>query len=94
MKEGAQSCTMSLGGRACVQVWKMLKMEVARSCLGARVHCAKFLPGRFVLARFLPVWLFLYFCLGNVFGLQTWSNGNLALIPNDVYRLDGGLFET
>ena len=33
---------------------------------------------RFVFARFCRFVLFLCFCLGNVFGLQTWSNGNLG----------------
>ena len=43
--------------------------------------------GRFVLAQFLPVWLFcVFFCLGNVFGLQTWSNGNLGSDTNYVYE--------
>ena len=58
MKEGARSCTMALGGRACVQARKMLKIGVARSCLGARVHRAKFLAGGFQDLHGLPVCVF------------------------------------
>ena len=58
-REGrARSCTIALGGRACVQAWKRLKMEVARSCLAARVHRAKFLAGEFQDLHGLPVCVF------------------------------------
>ena len=67
MKEEARSCTMALGGRACVHAWKRLKMEVARSCLAARAHRANFLVGEFQGLHGLPVCVFVcdfgFWCL-------------------------------
>ena len=70
----------------------MLKMEMARSCLGARVYRANFLVGEFQGLHGLPICVFFilfYFFWG--FGVLecAWMQFDhlitLALIPIDVY---------
>jgi len=41
-------------------------------------------PGRFVIARFLPVCVVFVFCFWDVFGWVVGHLRTLALIPNDV----------
>ena len=59
--------------------FKMQGLKGGTVVLGSTGGRAKLLPvDALCLHDFAGLCLFLCFCLGNVFGLQTWSNGNLS----------------
>ena len=72
-------------GRAMLQLDKIQKIEMARSCWYARGHRAASLVFGTGFCRFVLFLVFLYFGFWDVYGCEVGHYKAMALIPSDVY---------